>query len=610
MTDISWTSGDTYSIEVSHARVFTAAANGSDAGSETQLGETPSTAGQPSYTDRYPAWDPTGSLIAFTSGRNGNDDIYTFTTAGATPTNLTDDGVTGIDTPAIRPSWSPDGQSVVFQTYKPSLTYESLWKVNRTGTTVTQLTTSTDDALSPAWSPDGTKIAYQNGTDGALYVMPAVAGGTAVALTTAGTPTGPHNTPDWQPALVGVNDTASVNEGGTVDVDVLANDNALGSTYGTVNTSATLVQSPTKGTATRDASDGSFIYHHTGGEIGTSAVTDSFVYTVTQGSFTSTATVTVTINPVNNAPTAVADEYLASHGATLNVSAADGLLANDTDPEHAGLSAVKKSEPAHGTVTVNPNGSFVYTNDGLSAGAVADTFTYAANDGTSDSNIATVTINVGPESTDPPSVTVSGPGFGAPGVEANFSLSVTNGSGPRVYDWSVTLSGSEVASGSSPTLTFTPAGSGVYTVSATVTDDAGLGTDTAEFRVMNDIASSVFTNDIVWLANEGITKGCNPPTNDQYCPNNNVTRGQMAAFLVRFLGLTSIDSAVAFHDISGSVFEDDILNLATAGITKGCNPSEGNTKYCPNDHGDPWPDGGVPGAGVGVDRCWRRQPVH
>ncbi len=33
-----------------------------------------------------------------------------------------------------------------------------------------------------------------------------------------------------------------------------------------------------------------------------------------------------------------------------------------------------------------------------------------------------------------------------------------------------------------------------------------------------------------------ITKGCNPPVNDQFCPNSNVTRGQMAAFLHRALG--------------------------------------------------------------------------
>jgi hypothetical protein len=44
---------------------------------------------------------------------------------------------------------------------------------------------------------------------------------------------------------------------------------------------------------------------------------------------------------------------------------------------------------------------------------------------------------------------------------------------------------------------------------------------------------NVFKGDIEWLAKSGVTKGCNPPTNDKYCPDNHVTRGQMAAFMHR-----------------------------------------------------------------------------
>jgi len=98
-----------------------------------------------------------------------------------------------------------------------------------------------------------------------------------------------------------------------------------------------------------------------------------------------------------------------------------------------------------------------------------------------------------------------------------------------------------------------------------------------------DIASSQFVGDIVWLADNGITKGCNPPANDRFCPTQAVTRGQMAAFLVRFLGLTAVDDGVGFVDDDGSVFETDIEKLATAGITKGCNPPT-NDRYCPDDN--------------------------
>lgn len=48
-----------------------------------------------------------------------------------------------------------------------------------------------------------------------------------------------------------------------------------------------------------------------------------------------------------------------------------------------------------------------------------------------------------------------------------------------------------------------------------------------------DDDGSVFEPDIEWMAANGITFGCNPPANDNYCPNANVTRGQMAAFMHR-----------------------------------------------------------------------------
>ena len=44
---------------------------------------------------------------------------------------------------------------------------------------------------------------------------------------------------------------------------------------------------------------------------------------------------------------------------------------------------------------------------------------------------------------------------------------------------------------------------------------------------------SVFVADIQWMKDNSITKGCNPPTNDRFCPGNNVTREQMSAFMHR-----------------------------------------------------------------------------
>ena len=96
-----------------------------------------------------------------------------------------------------------------------------------------------------------------------------------------------------------------------------------------------------------------------------------------------------------------------------------------------------------------------------------------------------------------------------------------------------------------------------------------------------DDDDSIFESDINWLAAEGITKGCNPPSNTRFCPNASVTRGQMAAFLVRALGYTTNPPGDRFTDDNGSIFEADIEKLAAAGVTKGCNPPS-NTRFCPN----------------------------
>ncbi len=96
-----------------------------------------------------------------------------------------------------------------------------------------------------------------------------------------------------------------------------------------------------------------------------------------------------------------------------------------------------------------------------------------------------------------------------------------------------------------------------------------------------DTDESPFVSDIEWLADTGITRGCNPPANDRFCPDEPVTRGQMAAFLTRALGLTDT-GGISFADTGGSVFSTDIARLAAAGITRGCNPPA-NDRFCPDE---------------------------
>ena len=99
----------------------------------------------------------------------------------------------------------------------------------------------------------------------------------------------------------------------------------------------------------------------------------------------------------------------------------------------------------------------------------------------------------------------------------------------------------------------------------------------------SDVPSShPFSTAIRWLSSEGITRGCNPPSNTRFCPDARVTRGQMAVFLSRAFGYSD-RGTVDFVDDDGHLFEPYIEMLATAGVTRGCNPPA-NDRFCPNDY--------------------------
>jgi len=102
-----------------------------------------------------------------------------------------------------------------------------------------------------------------------------------------------------------------------------------------------------------------------------------------------------------------------------------------------------------------------------------------------------------------------------------------------------------------------------------------LGLEAAGSYGFSDTSGSTFVSDIDSLAGAGVSTGCG---NGQYCPDDDVTRGQMAAFLARALDLPAADS-YGFSDTTGNPFQADIDSLASSGITTGC----GNGKYCPDD---------------------------
>ncbi len=100
----------------------------------------------------------------------------------------------------------------------------------------------------------------------------------------------------------------------------------------------------------------------------------------------------------NHLPVANPDPYTTNEDTALTVLS-PGVLGNDTDSDGDPLTAIKVSDPANGTLVLNPNGSFTYApNDNWNG---TDSFTYKANDGKDSGNTTTVTITVEPID-DPP----------------------------------------------------------------------------------------------------------------------------------------------------------------------------------------------------------------
>jgi glucose/arabinose dehydrogenase len=167
---------------------------------------------------------------------------------------------------------------------------------------------------------------------------------------------------------------------------------------------------------------------------------------------------------------------------------------------------------------------------------------------------------------------------------------------PLSYSWSILSrpGGSSAslvgANTSQPKLT--PDMAGTYKVMLQVND----GIDTASDQVLVlasevqsssgdifvDDNTSIFESSIEWMAAKGITKGCNPPKNDRFCPDDFVTRGQMAAFFARAFGWSDDGGGNLFTDDDNSTFNQSIDLMATAGVTKGCNPPK-NDRFCPGD---------------------------
>lgn len=196
-------------------------------------------------------------------------------------------------------------------------------------------------------------------------------------------------------APTAADDSDSTAEDTPITIDVLANDTDVDADTLTIGS----INQPGNGSATINA--GAITYTPNSGFTGV----DTFTYTATDGNGgQDNATVTVTVTAPNDSPTAVDDSASVDEDGSLNGSS---ILANDTDPEGNALTATLESDTANGQLTLNSDGTFVYTPATNFNGS--DSFTYRANDGTSASdNVASVSIVVNPVNDDPTAADDSG----------------------------------------------------------------------------------------------------------------------------------------------------------------------------------------------------------
>jgi VCBS repeat-containing protein len=273
-------------------------------------------------------------------------------------------------------------------------------------------------------------------------------------------------TPRVKVSPIARDDAATVAEdGSSVTVDVEGNDTHL------LPASVSVATQPAHGTAS--VSGGKVVYSPAANYNGQ----DTFTYKLTDTvGHSATATVTITVTPVNDAPVAAVGSARTNEDTVLNGSV------SATDVDGGPLTYAKVGSPSHGTVTVNANGTFAYTPTANYHGS--DSFTFKANDGAADSNTATFTITVVSVNDGAP-VATAGSGSTAEDTALDGSVSATDvDSDTLAYTRVAAPTHGTVTVNANGTFTYTPTanfnGSDSFTFKA---NDGTVDSNTATFSI-------------------------------------------------------------------------------------------------------------------------------
>lgn len=290
--------------------------------------------------------------------------------------------------------------------------------------------------------------------------------------------------------------------------------------------------------------------------------TATFTYRANDGALNSnTATITINVIGVNNAPVATNGAFTTNEDVPLTMTVL-GTLVTDVDTATSGLSVIITQAPVNGTLTVN-GASVVYTPNADFNGT--DSFKFKGNDGLLDSNIATVTLTINPVND-------------APSFVKGANIVVNEDAGPQtVTGWATTISAGP-ANESTQILNFivTNSNSALFSAQPTVSA-TGVLTFTAAANASGAATVTVQIHDNGGVANGGVeTSVAQTFTITVNAVNDAPVANNLAITVV--LG-QSVSGQVLATDVDSPVLTYSILAPPATGTVTAFNPLTGAFTY-------------------------------